>query len=219
MKLHLLGYSESSLSRILDVLWMSGYRDAVTIIQNREAEPKYPYAYPGISSQVLPWDDWVKPPDDSKYLFSVTSVNSKRQVYASFLDKYGIEQRDYTTLIHPSAILSDTIEIGPGCFIEPGAIITSFAQLGFGVSVNRGVTIGHHTTLGDYVSLNPGVHVAGHCHIGDGTLIGMGACVFNGVRIGRNSIIGGGSIVTKDIPEGVIAWGNPCTIVKENVCQ
>ena len=43
----------------------------------------------------------------------------------------------------------------------------------------------------------------------------MGVLVLPGVKIGNNSIIGAGSVVTKDIPEGVIAVGNPCRILRK----
>jgi acetyltransferase-like isoleucine patch superfamily enzyme len=52
--------------------------------------------------------------------------------------------------------------------------------------------------------------------------VGEGCCIFEnstllpGVNIGNNTIIGAGSVVTKDIPAGVIAYGNPCKVVRNN---
>jgi acetyltransferase-like isoleucine patch superfamily enzyme len=57
--------------------------------------------------------------------------------------------------------------------------------------------------------------VAGDTDIGRSVTIGPGATVFRGVRIGANSIIGGGSVVPKDIPDHVLAFGNPCKIIRE----
>lgn len=45
--------------------------------------------------------------------------------------------------------------------------------------------------------------------------IGAGAILLPGVTIGDNTVIGAGSIVTKDIPENVIAVGNPCRVMRE----
>ncbi|MBQ8439596.1 MAG: sugar O-acetyltransferase, partial [Clostridia bacterium] len=42
-----------------------------------------------------------------------------------------------------------------------------------------------------------------------------GVVIVPGVRIGKNSVIGGGSVVTKDIPENVVAVGNPCRVLRE----
>ena len=214
MKLHLLGYSESSLARIMDVLWMQGWREEVVIVQNQDAEEKYPFAHPGLPYHNVMWQQWQFDAQQHCCLPAVTGVQSKWAVFRFFQTHCGVEQKHYTQVIHPGSIISETATIGLGCFIEPGSIITSFARLSFGVSINRGVTIGHHTTLGDFVTLNPGVHVAGHCSIGNGVQIGIGSVVFNGVRIGSGSIIGGGSVVTKDIPDNVVAWGNPCNVIK-----
>lgn len=214
MKLHLLGYSESSLARILDVLQMSGHRDEVVIVQNKTAEEKYPFAHPALPYRKIFWEDWKPQGEQQVYLPAVTGVESKFAVYSFFKEHFHIDIDAYTHVIHPGSIISDTVTMGKGCFVEPGSIITSFATLGFGVSINRGVTIGHHTTIGNFTSLNPGVHVAGHCTIGERTQIGIGSVVFNGVNIGNRCIIGGGSVVTKDIPDGMVAWGNPCKVVK-----
>ena len=51
--------------------------------------------------------------------------------------------------------------------------------------------------------------------IGKNVWIGGNCCILPGVKIGDNTIIGAGSIVTKDIPENVIAAGNPCKIIRE----
>ena len=52
--------------------------------------------------------------------------------------------------------------------------------------------------------------------IGDSVWIGGGAVIMPGVTIGDNAVIGAGSVVTRDIPSGVIALGNPCRILREN---
>lgn len=51
--------------------------------------------------------------------------------------------------------------------------------------------------------------------IEDDVWLGGGAIVLPGVTIGRASVIGAGSVVTKDIPPGVVAVGNPCRVIRE----
>jgi maltose O-acetyltransferase len=45
--------------------------------------------------------------------------------------------------------------------------------------------------------------------------VGGGAIICPGVRIGSRTVVGAGSIVTRDIPDGVLALGNPCRVVRE----
>lgn len=99
--------------------------------------------------------------------------------------------------------------------LELLALISSCSQIGFGVTIKRGSSIGHHANLGDFVNINPGVVLSGHVEVGHGTEMGSGAIVSNNIRIGKQCIIGEGSEVTKDIPDGVVAYGNPCRVVRE----
>ena len=54
-------------------------------------------------------------------------------------------------------------------------------------------------------------------HIGTDVWVGGGAIILPGVRIGSRAVIGAGSVVTRDVPEGVFAVGNPCRVVREIV--
>lgn len=51
--------------------------------------------------------------------------------------------------------------------------------------------------------------------IGDGVWLGAGAIVCPGVSIGENTVVGAGSVVTKDLPAGVVAYGNPARVARE----
>ena len=62
---------------------------------------------------------------------------------------------------------------------------------------------------------NAGFEQAKPITIGDNVWIGGNVVVLPGVTIGNNSVIGAGSVVTKDIPAGVIAYGNPCKVIRD----
>jgi len=214
MHIHLLGYSEATISRILDTLLLQGYSEEVVIVQNIEVKESIPFCPPGIKYRKIFWNQWKFDAQNHRCLPAVMSSPAKKTIFDFFYDQHGIIEEHYITLSHPSSVIASTAEIGNGSFIEPGVVIASFTSLGFGVYVNRGSTIGHHVVIGDFVNISPGVHIAGHCHIASGSQIGIGSVVFDHIKVGSNTIIGGGSVVTKDIPDNVIAWGNPCKVVK-----
>ena len=111
-------------------------------------------------------------------------------------------------------------------------------HIGSGVYANFNLTLvdDGHIYIGDWVKFGPNVTIAtaGHpvlpqlrrgrgtvlqynkdVHIGDGVWVGAGAVILPGVTIGENSVIGGGSVVTRDIPAGVVAVGNPCRVLRK----
>ncbi len=59
-----------------------------------------------------------------------------------------------------------------------------------------------------------GKELAAPIRIGDNSWIGGGVIICPGISIGANTTIGAGSVVTKDIPDNVIAVGNPCRVIK-----
>ena len=129
-------------------------------------------------------------------------------------------------------------EVGEGCYLEPpfhanwgGAHVHLgdyvYANFNFTVVDDTHVYIGAHTMFGPNVTLA----TAGHpvlpalrekayqfnmpIHIGENCWFGAGVIVLPGVTIGKNVVVGAGSIVTKDLPDNVVAVGNPCHVLRE----
>lgn len=125
--------------------------------------------------------------------------------------------KKFFSVIHKGLDVSKTSTLGGGLLINSKVSIAAQTTIGDFVSINRHVSIGHHTHIEDYCSINPGVNVAGNVTIGMGSTIGMGTNILHQVKIGKNTIIGAGSVVTKDIPDNVIAYGSPCKIIRDNV--
>ncbi len=129
-------------------------------------------------------------------------------------------------------------EIGEGCYIEP-PLHANFggAHVHFGsfVYANFNLTLvdDTHIYVGDHTMFAPNVVVATAAHpilpelrekgyqynrpvhIGKNCWIGAGAILLPGVTVGDNTVIGAGSVVTKDLPAGVVAVGNPCRVLRE----
>ena len=127
--------------------------------------------------------------------------------------------------------------IGEGCYIEPPLHSNwggKHCHFGKNVYANFNLTLvdDTHIYVGDNVMMAPNVVLATAAHpvlpelrekgyqynapvrIGEDCWLGAGVIVLPGVTIGRGSVIGAGSVVTKDIPENVVAFGNPCCVVR-----
>lgn len=88
------------------------------------------------------------------------------------------------------------------------------------------VRIGDHTMFGPAVQILTPMHPLNAelrrkeeygkpVEIGSDVWVGGGALILPGVRIGSRSVIGAGSVVTRDVPEGVLAAGNPCRVIRD----
>lgn len=89
------------------------------------------------------------------------------------------------------------------------------------------INIGKHALIGpksglygaihpfDVEARNEGIEKAKTINIGDGAWLGGKVTVVPGVNIGKHSVIGAGSVVTKDIPDDVVAVGNPCRVIRK----
>ena len=106
------------------------------------------------------------------------------------------------------------IQIGNNCGFS-GTVIGAFKSIKIGNNVKCGANTlitDADWHLDDFRSGEPAEVI-----IEDNVWLGEGVKILKGVKIGRNSIIGAGSIVTKSIPENVIAAGNPCIVIKKQL--
>ena len=123
---------------------------------------------------------------------------------------------EFATAIHPSAIVSPSAKIGEGTVVMAGVVINTDAKIGKHCIVNTGTSIDHECVVENYCHIAPGVNISGDTHVGEGTWVGVGSCVMQGIKIGKNCMIGAGSVVVRDIPDGVVAYGNPCKVMRKN---
>lgn len=109
------------------------------------------------------------------------------------------------------------IEVGANFFANFNFVVLDEAKVRIGDNVfiapNVGIyTAGHPL---DVAQRNQGLEYARPVTIGNNVWIGAGVSILPGVTIGDGVVIGAGSVVTKDIPAGMLAVGNPCRVVRE----
>lgn len=143
------------------------------------------------------------------------------------------------TRIWHQAQVREGASIGSDCIIGKGAYIDFDVVIGHRCKLQNGVYVYHGATLEDGVFLGPGVMLLNDknprainpdgslkseadwqvspTYIAQGAGIGGGAIILPGVTVGKWAIIGAGSVVTRDVPDYGLAYGNPARL-KGFVC-
>ena len=165
------------------------------------------------------------------------SILEEQLVYFDKLKVYN--DLPHTPMDRREAMLRELFaEVGEGCYVESPFHANwggHHVHLGKNVYINMGAKMvdDTHIYIGDGTMLGPNVVIAtaGHpidprlrgkglqynlsVRIGKNCWLGAGVIVMPGVTIGDDAVIGAGSVVTRDIPSGVVAVGNPCRILRK----
>lgn len=121
---------------------------------------------------------------------------------------------NYVRLIHPTAVVSPSAQIGKGTVVMPMAVINADAQIGNHCIINSSVVVEHDNRLGDYVHISPRAALCGTVEVGESSWICSGATVINNVSICQNCTIGAGAVVLKNINDEGYYVGVPARIME-----
>lgn len=117
--------------------------------------------------------------------------NVREKMYKK-LKKKGFE---FPVIIDPSAIVTDTVQIGEGTFIGKGVIINSNARVGKLVILNTGCLIEHDCWISDYCHIAVGATLCGQVEIGEAAFVGANATVIQCRKIEARKLIPAGTTV------------------------
>ena len=152
---------------------------------------------------------------DNYYLRSGTVIYEKTKIGKNFIT-------GHNAVIREENRIGDNVIVGVGSYLGPGNIIgnnvrihtncfVENCRLADGVIIAPGVTF----TNDPYPPCKICVGEIGGAVVGKSSVIGANVTVLPGITIGKNCLIGAGSVVTHNIPDEVIAVGNPARIIKK----
>ncbi|HEY1132392.1 MAG TPA: acetyltransferase [Roseateles sp.] len=149
-------------------------------------------------------EDYHPEPGDV-FLCAVGEPQAKRR-YTDMLEERGAE---FTSLIHPTALVGHNVRIGQG------AIICPMTQLSCDIELGRHVVFGtlssgaHDVRIGNYSQISGGCQINGHAMLGEGVFLGASATVLPRARVEDWSYVGAGSVVLKRVKTRTKVFGNP----------
>lgn len=141
---------------------------------------------------------------------SVGDCCLRRQIF-DLISKIGF---NIPCIVDSTAIIANDVVIAQGVFVGKMAVVNAGSSIGACSIINTGAIIEHNCNIGEFSHVSSGVVLCGDVKIGINVHIGAGSAIKQTLTVGDNSVVGLGSVVVKNIPQNVIAYGNPC-IVRE----
>jgi sugar O-acyltransferase (sialic acid O-acetyltransferase NeuD family) len=154
-----------------------------------------------------PLSAWTEYPEAS-FVNGINGVElTKRK--AQILGDLGIPDERWTSVVHPSAIVSTMARLGTDVVLLANVTVNSDVRISDHVMVLPNSVISHDATVEDFCYITPGVVLAGYVHLEAGAYIGAGAAVRHRVTVGAGAVVGMGSVVLNDVPAGSTVAGSP----------
>lgn len=153
-----------------------------------------------------------------RLFFKKTMLTMSKRKFKSFSDSAEFRAGAY-------AIVCSKISIGKNVIVRPNTmifadprkgsdgsvIIEDDVMLGSGIHIYTG---NHRFDLSNVNLINQGHSPAESVTLKEGCWLGANVIILPGVTVGKNSVIGAGSVVTKNVPDRVVAAGNPAKVLK-----
>ena len=145
---------------------------------------------------------------DANFVFGIGSHRTRLQRH-EILERLGLSDDRYVTLIHPAAKVYRSATVGAGCIIHAGAVIGNDTVLDPFAIVAFNSAIGPFVRIRRCAMVTTLVVVLSGADIGAGAFIGAGSCLADGIRIGPGAMIGLGTNVFRNVGTGAYVLGNP----------
>jgi sugar O-acyltransferase (sialic acid O-acetyltransferase NeuD family) len=130
------------------------------------------------------------------------------------VERLGLPAARYATVVHPTAALASTTQIGHGSVLLAHVVSTSSVRIGAHVAVMPGVVFTHDVFVEDFATFGAGARLAGRAHVGVGAYVGSGALIREDRTIGPWALVAMGAVVTRDVPFQEVWAGIPAHLIR-----
>lgn len=165
------------------------------------------YGYPAVLGTI----DGYKIEENDIFAQGIGNVKDRKKVVEIIIGKGG----RFLNLIHPTVVISPTVELGAGVAIKAFCVLASNVTIGDYTFLQSASIFGHDVQIGNYCQINSFSFFAGCSRVYDMATVNAGANVVQNVKIGYGSTVGIGSVVLRDVPQGQKVFGNPARIIDE----
>lgn len=143
--------------------------------------------------------------EDDEFVCAIGDSHA-RKVLTQMMQEKGAK---FTNIIHPTAVVADTAELGEGVVLYPFSIISDNAHIGDGTIVNMYSSIAHDSKVGEYCTISAHCDVTGKCVLGDEVFMGTSSNVIPTIKVGNNVYICAGSTVMTKVRDNSKVMGIP----------
>ncbi len=196
----------------IDIILQEGKFEIVGIIDSIGEIGSSLYGFEIIGRQ----DDLIPLISDKNIEAGVITIGdnySRKQVFDDIMRQ--VPDFEFVNAIHPSVIVGSGVEIGIGVVVMAGCIINPYSKVSNFCFLATGAQVEHDCLIKDFASLSAGCVLGGKVTIGPYSALTLGVIVMDRLSIGENTVVGSGSLVTKNLPDNVLAYGNPAKIIRE----
>lgn len=144
-------------------------------------------------------------PSDACFIVAVGEPIQRHKLFQRFI----AAKLTPVTLIHNSAVISNTAVIGEGCVLCPYVFVGPFAEIGSNALLNNYASVAHDARIGSSSVLHPYATLSGFASCGIYSLLATRATILVSVSMGAYCKLSAGSTLTTDTKDGSLAVGNP----------
>lgn len=157
---------------------------------------------------------WLEeePMDDIEFIFGIGDNSIRKNLHDQL--KAQSSKLKAQSVIHPTSIIADDVDIENGSAIFHNSVIQSGTTIGRHCIINTSASVDHDCIIGDFVHIAPNSTLSGGVSVGEGTMIGAGSTIIPNIKIGKWAVIGAGTVIIEDVPDFATVVGNPGKVIK-----